>query len=122
MRHGRQICEGCDYHEGTYCLSQAHWKVTLIPWRFWHAETGKMRTAAATLTLYLCTTCHAMAEYDWGEKAVPRKTEYSEAGWEAQPGHEQPLARHAAAFADVSNARRLTGQQLSLRFDNGTST
>ena len=111
MRHGRQICEGQDYQTGNWCVSNAHWRVILVPFRFWKTLDGH-KVKAPTLTIYLCTTCHAMAELDWGNKAVPRKTEFSEVGYEMAAGHEAPLRRHAALFADA--CKRLPARQLAL--------
>lgn len=112
MRYGRQICEGQDYHTGRWCLSHAHWRVTLMPFRFWAPIEGH-KVKAPTLTIYLCTTCHAIAELDWLNKAVARKTEFSEVGYEMAPGHEAPLRRHAALFADA--CKRPMPQQMELQ-------
>jgi hypothetical protein len=111
MRHGRQTCEGADRKDRRPCLSQAHWKVTFTHlwnngvciFELWHFE------------VFLCTTCHAANELDWAERAVPRKTEYSEVGWEMQPGHEDAVRRHARAF---SNGGRKLAKQLTLIFND----
>jgi len=89
MTRGRQICEGCDYSTSAEharpCRSEAHWRVQI-----------------GGLTFYLCSLCHALAELDWAEKAVPRATEYSAKPYRRQPGHEAANARYDRQFAHVS--------------------
>jgi hypothetical protein len=81
----RQICEGCDYkvsHKKTqFCMSQAHWRVVI-----------------EGLTLFLCTTCHAIAELGFAKNCIPRHTDYAEKGYERQPGHDEANRRYDARF------------------------
>ena len=97
----RQICEGCDYKSMParqhFCISDAHWKVE-TEW----------------LTIFLCTTCHAIAELTFAEKAIPRKTEYAEPGYPAQAGHGAANERHSAAVARKNGKPKIPKAQLEL--------
>lgn len=104
MRLRRQICEGIDWRHGApksipHCFSEAHWRVDLGP---------------VGLTFYLCSTCHAMAELDFAEKAVPRHTAYSAAGFNRAPGHEAANRRHDEQFTDACKVPGSLFSQLTL--------
>lgn len=81
MRIGRQVCEGCDDETRRPCLSRAQWKVALD----------------FDVEVYLCST-YALSGFaePWGDSF---RTEFSETGWETQPGHEAATLRYKRIFA-----------------------
>jgi len=106
MRRGLQTCEGVDWRQTpqrqVYCLSQAHWQVELSA----HGRAW---------TVYLCSSCHAMAELGWAEKAIPRHTDFSAQGYPRERGHDAANVRHDRAFADVYKPKSIE-QQLTFTY------
>lgn len=96
----KQICEGIDEKSPSanqHCLSEAHYRVTLLP--------SRVRS-------YFCSRCYFAAQWGLVERGIDHQAKFRKHGFRRDPQHSPSNDRHDRAFARATNGA-LRNPQLS---------